>query len=166
MLCNVTPGNWGGADSTSSKPALVMEGATRLFLVHPHLASLCDEEAPVRIINWCTGCTKRENMPLLCKIDKSSSKRSSTTWWRSSSSIRCQTLQVHQIPPDEKLGSRFFGGNAPDPNRWKTWKQIFWRECTRFWWRAPFFGGGASDHVHQRVCRGQDWEELEVILVV
>ena len=43
-----------------------------------------------------------------------SSKRSSTTWWSSSSSIRCQTLQVHQIPPDEKLGSRFFGGNAPD----------------------------------------------------
>ena len=73
MLCNVTPGNWGGADSTSSKPALVMEGATRLFLVHPHLASsLCDEEASVRIINWCTACTKRENMPLLCKIDKSS----------------------------------------------------------------------------------------------
>ena len=149
MLCNMTPGNWGGADSTSSQPALVMEGATRLFLVHPHLASLCDEEAPVRIINWCTGCTKRENMPLLCKIDKSSSKRSSTTWWSSSSSIRCQTLQVHQIPTDEKLGSRFFG-----------------RECTRFWWRAAFFGGGASDHVHQRVCRGQDWEEVEVILVV
>ena len=70
MLCNVTPGNWGGADSTSSQPALVMEGATRLFLVHPHLASLCDEEASVRIINWCTACTKRENMPLLCKIDK------------------------------------------------------------------------------------------------
>ena len=34
------------------------------------MASLCDEEAPVRIINWCTACTKRENMPLLCKIDK------------------------------------------------------------------------------------------------
>ena len=89
-------------------------GGHPAFLVHPHLASLCDEEAPVRIINWCTACTKRENMPLLCKIDKSSSKRSSTTWWSSSSSIRCQTLQVHQIPTDEKLESRFFGGNAPD----------------------------------------------------
>ena len=95
MLCNVTPGNWGGADSTRSKPALVMEGATRLFLVHPHLASLCDEEAPVRIINWCTACTKRENMPLLCKIDK----------------------HEHHLVEEFKQYSMSDPSSAPDPNR-------------------------------------------------
>ena len=98
MLCNVTPGNWGGADSTSSKPALVMEGATQLFLVHPHLASLCDEEAPVRIINWCTACTKRENMPLLCKIDKLKAIK-------------------HHLVEQFKQYSMSDPSSAPDPNR-------------------------------------------------
>ena len=98
MLCNVTPGNWGGADSTSSQPALVMEGATRLFLVHPHLASLCDEEAPVRIINWCTACTKRENMPLLCKIDKLKAIK-------------------HHLVEEFKQYSMSDPSSAPDPNR-------------------------------------------------